>query len=108
MIARASVLLVAIAADLLGQAGASTPVPGAPQASVPRPSPPAPGAMKLTLPEAEQTALKNNPQIAQAQFEAKAYEEITREFRAVYFPTLEGDITAVGADSGSRALRPGP
>ena len=50
----------------------------------------------------EQLALKNNPQISQAQYRAKAYDEITREFRAAYFPTLQGNITAVGADSGSR------
>lgn len=56
----------------------------------------------LTLPEAEQLALKNNPVVAQSQFEAQAYDEVAREFRAAYFPTLEGDITAVGADSGSR------
>ena len=103
MIARSGALLLVLAADLFAQAGAPTPVMGAPpQASVPRPSAPAPGAMKLTLPEAEQLALKNNPQIGQAQFEARAYEEITREFRAAYFPTVEGDITAVAADSGSR------
>ena len=102
MIGRSSVLLLVIAADLLAQVEAPTPVPGVPQASVPRPAPPAPGAMKLTLPDAEQIALKNNPQIAQAQFEAKAYDEVTREFRAAYFPTLEGDITAVGANSGTR------
>jgi outer membrane protein len=102
MMVRPWLLFVVAAVDLFAQAGAPTPVPGAPQVSVPRPSPPAPGALKLTLPEAEQIALKNNPQIAQAQFEARAYEEITREFRAAYFPTLEGDVTAVGADSGSR------
>ena len=102
MIVRFSLLLFVIAADLFPQAGGSTAVQGAPQASVPRPAPPAPGAMRLTLSQAEQLALKNNPQIAQAQFEAKAYDEITREFRAAYFPTLEGDITAVGANSGTR------
>ena len=102
MIARPWFLFLVVAVGLFAQAGTPTPVPGAPQASIPRPSSPAAGAMKLTLAEAEQIALKNNPQIAQAQFEARAYEEITREFRAAYFPTLEGDITAVGADSGSR------
>src|SRR5690242_20445227 len=102
MMVRPWLLFVVAAVDLFAQAGAPTPVPGAPQVSVPRPSPPAPGALKLTLPEAEQIPLKNNPQIAQAQFEARAYEEITREFRAAYFPTLEGDVTAVGEDSGSR------
>jgi outer membrane protein len=93
--ARFGVLLFVIPAAVLAQAAAQTPVPDVSQASVPRPPPPAAGAIKLTLAEAEQLALKNNPQIAQAQFEARAYDEITREFRAAYFPTLEGDVTAV-------------
>ena len=40
--------------------------------------------------------------MARLQFRAKAYDEITREFRAAYLPTLYGNITAVGAYSGSR------
>ncbi|MFL6415116.1 MAG: TolC family protein [Bryobacteraceae bacterium] len=74
----------------------------APTATVPAPPPPAPGAKKLTLPEAEQLALKNNPQIAEGQFQVRAYQEVTREFRSAYYPTIQGDLTAVGADSGSR------
>lgn len=58
--------------------------------------------MKLTLAEAEQLALKNNPRIAQSEFEARAYEDITRQFQSAYLPTVEGNITAVGADSGTR------
>jgi outer membrane protein len=73
-----------------------------PPAAVPQPAAPAPGARHLTLDQAEQLALKSNPRISQAQYRAKAYDEITREFRAAYFPTLQGNITAVGADSGSR------
>ena len=73
-----------------------------PSAPLVIPAVPDPGAMRLTLSEAEQMALKNNPQIAQAQFEARAYDEITREFTAAYYPNLQGSITAVGADSGSR------
>lgn len=76
--------------------------PKAPQANLPNPSSPTSGAVHLTLPEAEQLALKNNPQVAQAQYQARAYDEITREFRAAYFPSLDGNVTAVGADSGSR------
>ena len=57
---------------------------------------------RLRLQEAEQLALKNNPVIAASQFEAKAYDEITREFRSAYYPTVQGNVTAVGADSGSR------
>ena len=70
--------------------------PSAPTATVPAPPRPAPGARKLTLPEAEQLALKNNPQIAAAQFQVRAYEEVTREFQAAYYPTLDGDVTVGG------------
>jgi outer membrane protein len=80
----------------------SAPPRSVPQASVTHPGTPAPGAMKLTLAEAEQLALKNNPQISRAQYQASAYGQITQEFRAAYFPMLEGNVTAVGADSGSR------
>jgi outer membrane protein len=92
-------MVLLFSATVFGQV--STPL-GPPQATVPRPSPPAPGAMKLTLPQAEQLALRNNPQIGQAQYEANAYEQITQEFRAAYLPTLDVNVTAVGADSGSR------
>jgi len=60
------------------------------------------GTLNLTLPEAEAMVLKNNPQVGQAEFQARAYDEIAREFHSAYYPTLSGDITAVGADSGSR------
>lgn len=76
--------------------------PSVPTAPVPVPATPAPGAIRLSLSEAEQMALKNNPQIAQAEFQARAYDEIAREFQSTYYPTVQGVITAVGADSGSR------
>ncbi len=85
---------------LTGQAEQATPAVAGTQ--VPTPATAGSGAMRLTLEQAEQLALKNNPQIAQAEFVARAYDEITREFRAAYYPTLQGSITAVGADSGSR------
>jgi outer membrane protein len=78
------------------------PPTSAPAAPVPQPAAPAPGATHLSLDQAEQLALKNNPRVSQAQYQAKAYDEITREFRSAYFPTLQGNVTAVGADSGSR------
>lgn len=73
-----------------------------PAVPAPQPAKPAPGAMHLTLDEAEQLALKNNPRVSQAQYQAKAYDQIAREVRAAYFPTLQGNVTAVGADSASR------
>lgn len=47
-------------------------------------------------------ALKNNPRVSQSQHQARAYEDVTREFRSAYLPAVTGNITAVGADSGSR------
>ena len=86
-----------------GQTSAPPQTPSPPPAAtVPPPAAPSAGALHLTLPEAEQMALKNNPRISQSQYQAKAYEEVTREFRAAYLPAVTGNITAVGADSGSR------
>jgi outer membrane protein len=73
-----------------------------PPAPVPQPATPSAGAKRMTLSEAEQLALKSNPQISQAQYQAKAYDDVTQEFRSAYFPTLQGNVTAVGADSGTR------
>jgi outer membrane protein len=73
-----------------------------PAAAVPPPAPAPAGAMHLSLAEAGQLALKNNPRVSQSQHQARSYEDVTREFRAAYFPTVSGNITAVGADSGSR------
>jgi outer membrane protein len=87
---------------ILARATAAAQAPAAPNTPAAVPAAAGPGAMRLTLPEAEQLALKNNPQIAEAQFQARAYDEIAREFRSAYYPTLQGSITAVGADSGSR------
>lgn len=72
------------------------------QATLPKPAAAPAGALHLTFSQAEQMALKNNPQIAQSQYQARAYEDVIREFRAAYFPSLGANITAVGADSGSR------
>jgi outer membrane protein len=73
-----------------------------PQATLPKPASAAAGALHLTLSEAEQMALKNNPRVARSQYQARAYEDVISEFRAAYLPTLTGNVTAVGADSGSR------
>jgi outer membrane protein len=73
-----------------------------PVAAVPPPAAAPPGALHLTLAEAGEMALKNNPRISQSQHQTRAYEDVTREFRSAYFPALSGNITAVGADAGSR------
>jgi outer membrane protein len=63
----------------------------------------APGAPKtLTLKEAEEIAVKNNPQISVARLIALASQQITREARSALWPTATGDFTGVGGESGTR------
>jgi len=59
-------------------------------------------AMQLTLKEAEQLALKNNPQLSSSRFLEQAAAQTPLELRAAYYPTFFGSVTGVGADSGSR------
>ncbi|MGH9605204.1 MAG: TolC family protein [Terracidiphilus sp.] len=62
------------------------------------PQPPA----RLTLADAEQLAIRNNPNVSVAHLLALAQAQITREARSSYMPTLTGDLTAVDAHDGSR------
>ncbi|MCC6366749.1 MAG: TolC family protein, partial [Bryobacterales bacterium] len=59
-------------------------------------------AMRLTLEEAEQFALKNNPQLSSSRFLEQAAAQTPLELRAAYYPTFFGSVTGVGADGGSR------
>jgi outer membrane protein len=59
-------------------------------------------AAMLSLQEAEETALKNHPQIQAAQFGSQAAREVVRETRSAYFPTAFGSITGAEAENGSR------
>lgn len=56
----------------------------------------------LSLQDAEQTALKNHPEIQAAQFGLRAAREAVRETRSAYFPTAFGSITGADAENGSR------
>jgi outer membrane protein len=56
----------------------------------------------LTLTQAEEVAIKNNPKISVAQLIALASQQVTREARSALWPTATGDITGVDAQSGSR------
>jgi outer membrane protein len=56
----------------------------------------------LTLAQAEQMAIKNNPNISIARLLALAQAQITREVRSAEFPTAVGDLTAVDAHQNSR------
>jgi outer membrane protein len=57
---------------------------------------------RLTLPDAEALALKNNPQISVYHLLSLASNQVTREQRAAYYPTITGDLTAVEPKEGSR------
>ena len=65
---------------------------------------PTTGAMqRLTVQDAEALALKNNPQISVYRLLALASQQVTREQKAAYYPTLYGSLTAVKPeDDGSR------
>ena len=85
-------------------------VPSAPQPQVPG-QPTVPGQVttptaaplqKLTLREAEATALKNNPQITVARLNALASHQVVRETRSGLLPSASINITGVAAEEGSR------
>jgi outer membrane protein len=58
--------------------------------------------MTLTLKQAEEVALKNNPQITVARLMTLASQQVTRQARSALWPTASGEITGVGAESGRR------
>ncbi len=58
--------------------------------------------VSLTLKQAEEIAIKNNPQISVARLLALASQQVTRQVRSAFWPTATGEITGVGANSGSR------
>jgi outer membrane protein len=62
----------------------------------------APNAKMLTLAEAEAIALKNNPEITVARLEALVAHQNVRVVRSAFYPIAAMNITAVGADDGSR------
>ena len=62
----------------------------------------APIGPTLTLAQAEQMAIKNNPNVSVARLLALAQAQITREVRSVELPTSTGALTAVDAHEGSR------
>jgi outer membrane protein len=57
---------------------------------------------RLTLRDAEQLALKNNPQISLAKLLTLAQEQVTREARSSEMPTAAVNLTAVEPHNGSR------
>ena len=84
--------------------GQSSPVSG-----VASPMPNQPASMqapdmgpRLTLEQAEQMAIKNNPRISIARLLTLAAAQVTREVRSVEMPMANGDLTAVDAHQNSR------
>jgi outer membrane protein len=63
---------------------------------------PAAAGIPLSLKDAENLAIKNNPQISVARLNALAAQQVTRETRSNLWPTAVADITAVGANPGTR------
>jgi outer membrane protein len=57
---------------------------------------------QLTRQQAEKIALANNPRIRVSELIAKVQHEAVRERRADELPNLNGNVTAVGANDGSR------
>jgi outer membrane protein len=55
----------------------------------------------LTLAEAKAMALKNHPQVLESQAMYLRADQVTRETRSAYFPTLNGDLTASQAEVNS-------
>lgn len=56
----------------------------------------------LSLKDAEQLALKNNPQISIARLNALAAQQLTRESRSALWPTASADLTGVDSQPNSR------
>ena len=56
----------------------------------------------LTLAEARVIALKNHPQVLASEASYLRADQVTRETRSAYFPTLNGDVTAAQAEINSR------
>jgi outer membrane protein len=63
------------------------------------------GAGTLSIKQAEQLALKNNPQISVARLTALASRQVTRETRSALWPTAVADFT--GVDSNDRRIAAG-
>jgi outer membrane protein len=60
------------------------------------------GAIRLTRTQAEQLAIKNNPQISVGRLLSLAQHQIYRETRAAELPSFNGAITAIEANEGTR------
>ncbi len=55
----------------------------------------------LTLAAAQEIAIQNHPRIASASLTAQAYAAVVKEVQSARYPTVFGNITAVGAEHGT-------
>src|SRR5215467_8449537 len=62
----------------------------------------APITVRLTVKDAEKTALRNNPAISVARLNALASQQVVREVRSSYWPQASASLTAVSARDNSR------
>ena len=90
----------ALAASFPPQSMSQMPGPGNPQATQAGQTPG--GVMRLTRTQAEQLAIKNNPQISVGRLLALAQHQVYRETRSAELPTFTGAITAAESNEGSR------
>jgi len=86
-------LLVAAAGPAQMQSTSTAGQPGSAQAST---------GPRLTIAEAEQLAIRNNPNVSVAHLLALAQAQVTREARSVEMPMSTGSLTAVGSHENSR------
>jgi outer membrane protein len=57
---------------------------------------------RLSLQDAEARALQNNPAIKVGEYDALAANQVVREARSAFFPTMYGALTGVESQEGSR------
>lgn len=81
---------------------ASQPVPGGAQNAAPSGTPGQARGPQLTLAEAEQMAIRNNPRVTVGKLLALAQHQVYREAVAGEMPTVNGAVTGVEAEEASR------
>jgi outer membrane protein len=97
-------LAVAATAQTSAPSGQSLPPSPAPSnpPQAPAQVPPRGPVTRLSVQDAEELALRNNPQISVYRLLALASHQVTRETRSNYYPTIYGSLTAVEPRPGSR------
>jgi outer membrane protein len=78
-------------------------MPAGPPPAMPAATPPiATKGPRLTIHQAEQIAIRNNPHISVAHLLSLAQAQVAREARSAYMPTAYGDLESVGSHDQSR------